>query len=144
MATKQQIQRFFEAMSGLHLAISGSKLDPLRKFKLSPPQVKVLYLINHGDQTVNQIARQMNISSSAVTQMIEGLVKSGYLERRTDSKDRRVVHVLFTERGKKRFEEFRKIHFEHMEKLLSALSDHEMETLISLPEKIARALKKNT
>lgn len=50
---------------------------------------------------VSEIARNLKISTPAVSKMLKGLEEKKYIERKTDQKDRRNTIVLVTERGKK-------------------------------------------
>ncbi|MDB4939662.1 MAG: DNA-binding transcriptional regulator, MarR family [Candidatus Doudnabacteria bacterium] len=141
---KEQVQRFFEAMTSLHQAMGGRRHNFIKRFGLTHQQVEILYAL--GDRrilTVKEIAATMGVTSSAATQMVEGLQKIGILQRQTDPDDRRMVKVSLTVKGLKKFEEFKQAHAKHMEFILKALSNDERELLISLPDKMIKQLKKN-
>jgi MarR family 2-MHQ and catechol resistance regulon transcriptional repressor len=52
------------------------------------------------------ITQALNITSSATTQLVDGLVEKGYLIRRVDSKDKRITSLLLSLKAKKLFKEF--------------------------------------
>lgn len=57
-------------------------------------------LLEHGDLTMQQLAARMFRSVSTMTRVVAQLVKRGYVRRRQDAEDRRVVHIAITPQGK--------------------------------------------
>ncbi len=51
--------------------------------------------------SMNQLSKAMSLSASTSTRMIDGLVKEGFVERKYDQLDRRLVIVALTGKGKK-------------------------------------------
>ncbi|TSC65959.1 MAG: MarR family transcriptional regulator [Candidatus Doudnabacteria bacterium Gr01-1014_77] len=102
----------------------------------------VMYFISEGgSKTIKDIAEIMNISSSAATQMIEGLVKNGFLERVVHPTDRRSVQISMSKIGRKTFDQFKIQHLRQMQNLLVSLSDAEIEILLKIPAKILKQLE---
>lgn len=57
-------------------------------------------LAEDGDLTMQQLARRMYKSVSTMTRVVSQLVRRGYVKRRQDPEDRRLVHVSITPQGK--------------------------------------------
>ncbi|MFI5342322.1 MAG: MarR family winged helix-turn-helix transcriptional regulator [Candidatus Methylomirabilales bacterium] len=57
-------------------------------------------LAEEGDLTMQQLAKRMFKSVSTMTRVVGQLVRRGYVKRRQDPEDRRVVHILITPQGK--------------------------------------------
>ena len=57
-------------------------------------------LAEEGDLTMQQLAKRMFKSVSTMTRVVSQLVRRGYVKRRQDPEDRRVVHVSITPQGK--------------------------------------------
>ncbi len=57
-------------------------------------------LSEEGDLTMQQLAKRMYKSVSTMTRVAGQLVRKGYIKRRQDAEDRRVVHVSITPQGK--------------------------------------------
>jgi len=57
-------------------------------------------LAEEGDLTMQQLARRMYKSISTMTRVAGQLVRKGYIKRRRDPADGRVVHVSITPQGK--------------------------------------------
>jgi len=53
-----------------------------------------------GDLTMQQLAKRMFKSVSTMTRVVGQLVRRGYVKRRQDPEDRRVVHISITPQGK--------------------------------------------
>ena len=58
-------------------------------------------LSDHGTLTITTLSEQLAISKQQMTPIIDKLSKNGYVERHTDSRDRRCTNVTLTEKGTK-------------------------------------------
>lgn len=139
MASKRQalLVQFLESSRSLVRMVSAGRERCFKRFKLHPAQVGLLYFVmRRGSVTMREISEAMDATGGAATQMVEGMVKLGYLDRRHDPKDRRVVHVALSRKGITRFERFRRDHLERLTATLAPLSDEELSHLIRLQEKV--------
>lgn len=70
-------------------------------------EVRVLLCIDslsHEDNTlitVSEISKRLMITSPSVTEFVKSLSIGGYVERCVDSKDKRVIDIMLTDRGQK-------------------------------------------
>jgi len=104
----------------------------------SPSQLEVLWHVSRRtDMSVKDVAAQLHITPSAITQLIEPLVKSGCLLRNTDPADRRSVILHISPAGKKTLAIISKERTRLMAKILEPLSDEELEVFHGLFAKIA-------
>jgi DNA-binding MarR family transcriptional regulator len=60
---------------------------------VSPGHIQIMIALADGSHSVRQLAEVLGVSSPAVTQLVDRLVEIGMVERRHDTKDRRVVLV---------------------------------------------------
>lgn len=60
---------------------------------ISPGHVQILIALADNPHSIRQLAEVLGVSSPAVTQLVDRLVEIGMVERRHDTKDRRVVLV---------------------------------------------------
>lgn len=138
---EEQVKNFFEEIAKLQRLIFSKKDTFLTKYKLSHPQIVVMYFLSEdGSKSIKDIAEIMNISSSAATQMTEGLVRNGFLERVVHPTDRRSVQISISKSGKKKFEEFKIQMLRQMQNLLATLSDIEIDLLMKIPQKVRHQL----
>ena len=72
----------------------------LRDIGLTYPQYLVLLVLwQDGERTMGEIANRLSLPPGGVTPIVERLETAGFVERRRDLNDRRVVHVGLTSSG---------------------------------------------
>lgn len=81
-------------------------------------------------QNMSTIAAKIRVTVGTLTIAINNLVKKGYVARNRGEKDRRVVFISLTEKGKKAFVHHQKFHDEMTKAILNRLEDHEIEALL--------------
>ncbi len=142
MAAKNRRQKVQELLAdfqslrrGMTFRMSGSAALP----RVTPSQWGVLMLIEqNGWSTVKDVAKTLGITSSAATQLVEGLAKSGYLMRETSKEDRRIVTLTLSKKSKKQIIAMKKHVLERFLKIFKALNDREFEQYLALNKKIVR------
>lgn len=109
-----------------------------KEIAITPSQSFVLrFAAKNNPTNVKAVAETLHITSSAATQLIDGLVDNGYLVRRGSPHDRRVVAVSLSGKAKKLFKEFEKQGLLKMTELFNALTDEELSRYAALNKKIA-------
>jgi len=79
------------------------------------------------------LAGQVLLTASGITRLLDGLERSGYVERASCDTDRRVVYAVLTEKGAETFERARGSHFAQIDDLFGArLDEDELERLQAL------------
>ena len=72
------------------------------KMRITLSQFVVLdILVRDGETRMTDLARLINVTTAAITGVVERLVKSGYVERISDPADRRIIKVRHTSKGGK-------------------------------------------
>jgi len=80
-------------------------------------------------RNMSMIAHRLSVTVSTLTTNMNGLEKKGYIRRERSSEDKRVVHVLLTEKGRKAFFHHRDFHIKMIRAIVKDLSEEEMEVL---------------
>jgi MarR family transcriptional regulator, 2-MHQ and catechol-resistance regulon repressor len=76
--------------------------DDLEKLGLTPPQFYVLATIGYaGGLPFGEIGAKMMVTVSNLTGIVDRLEDKKIVARKRDETDRRVVHVVLTEKGSK-------------------------------------------
>lgn len=83
-----------------------------------------------------QIAQQLGITQSAVSQLLNTLEKKEWIRRSINPNNRRELHVELSEKAKTYLENMRKVELAIIEKYYSALTFDEINTLTSIYEKL--------
>lgn len=91
-----------------------------------------------GGIKISDLSTKLNITPAGVTHMINSLEKDGYVERIPDDKDRRIVLVSPTLKGKKVIESMKEKFLESMKELVAFLGDNDSKELIRLLSKTSK------
>lgn len=125
-----------------YTAVTAAHADELRPLGLSPSGFYVLMALVTTPQRQlepRQIADRLQLSRPSVTGLLDTLQDRGFVVRRPHRDDRRRVLVEPTQRALRLIEEHVPKHCENQARLLSALSEDEIETLVVLLRKIEGA-----
>ncbi|AAO34778.1 MarR family transcriptional regulator [Clostridium tetani] len=95
----------------------------------------------YTQKTMSEVANKLNITVGTLTTAINNLVKKGYVERSKSEKDRRIVYIQLTKRGKLAYRIHDKFHLDMIKETISGLTDEEEEILIASLEKLNNFFK---
>mgnify|MGYP004487918049 FL=1 len=79
--------------------------------------------------TMSELAKKMRLTAGTVTTSVNGLVKKAYVVREKSEKDRRVVYVFLTEKGKSAFLHHASFHKRMTEEVLKQVEEEELPVL---------------
>ncbi|WP_158513482.1 MarR family winged helix-turn-helix transcriptional regulator [Dehalogenimonas formicexedens] len=85
---------------------------------------------------IKELAAQLGISSSAATQLVDGLVAKGVILRQTSPDDRRALRLSLPEESRQKIEAMKVQRLERFCAVFSSLDDDEFRTLIGLLDKV--------
>lgn len=94
-----------------------------------------------GNLTMGELSSALAVPLSTATRMVDWLVSNGYAARLSDPEDRRIVRVNLTQKGQELHEMTEKYILEHVNKVLSGLTNKEQTILLSLLRKAVSSLK---
>lgn len=73
----------------------------LNKVKVTLPQFFILnFLDEKGEAKMSELASIMQVTTAAMTGVVDRIVKYGYVKRVYDPEDRRIIKVRLTPKGK--------------------------------------------
>jgi DNA-binding MarR family transcriptional regulator len=82
----------------LHYANSHELLEQIGLYRGQPP---LLQILGHQEGlSHSELARQLHVKPSTITQMIKRMEQAGFVQRRRDAEDERVSRVYLTELGR--------------------------------------------
>lgn len=111
--------------------------------RVTPSQWGVLMFIEQqGESTVKDVARTLGITSSATTQLVDGLVSSGYVTREASDEDRRTVILTLSKKTRAQVDKMKKEGLRKFLELFKSLNDKEFDQYILLNKKIIDKLLK--
>ena len=92
----------------------------------------MLYLQKHPNSTVSSLGKHLQLSSSAITQLVERLEKSGFIKREDSPDDRRIIVLSLTTKGDHVISHFHGERMKHMKKIVSLLPKKDAKELIRI------------
>ena len=95
-----------------------------------------------GDLTMQQLARRMFKSVSTMTRVAGQLVRKGYIKRRQDPEDRRVIHVSVTPQGKAILAAIQRDMVETQKAILRAIPEREWAGAFKVLEALAQGAQR--
>ncbi len=90
----------------------------------------------HGCMTVSELAEALGVSLSAVTVTADKLCRSGFLERRPDKNDRRVVWLALTAEGDRMISEILEVWHRTVKSYFVRLPAGDVKRLVEICEKL--------
>lgn len=88
----------------------------------------------------NELSKNMGLSASRVSRVVDKLVVNGFLDRNTDSSDRRVITLCLTSKGKEIKAMIDRERLKCEEQLLNVIPTEEVEKLREIIGKIIEAI----
>ena len=78
----------------------------------------------------SEVAKLMSVTTGTLTRAVDGLVEHGYVTRTRSEKDKRVVYLTLTERGKAAYARHKQFHEEMIANAKANLSEEELAILV--------------
>ncbi len=135
------ISDIFDNMTNLkHVMLSGC--PSIHKKDPTMSQMRVLIAIQKNSiSNLNEIAKFFKISPSAITQLVNELVKKQLLVRQVDKNDKRIINLKLTTNGEKILAQMQKEHMDLLTSIFQSLSDEDLLVLDNLQKKIVGHLR---
>ncbi|WP_350342879.1 MarR family transcriptional regulator [Proteinivorax tanatarense] len=94
-------------------------------------------------RTMSQVATDLKVTIGTLSIAINSLVKKGYVEKVRSERDRRIVYLTLTKKGKLAYKVHEKFHNEMVKQTISGLTEQEEQVLIKALEKLNKFFKEN-
>lgn len=79
---------------------------------------------------MSSIAAKLKVTVGSLTTSMNGLVNKGYTERKRGEKDRRVVNIYLTEKGRKAYYHHAQYHEQMTDAVMKQLNEEEVGVLV--------------
>lgn len=117
--------------------------DIMKRLSIPSSHAKVIfYLVHSKNASVSEIARDLSISKSNMTPIIDKLIQEGFVERLPDPNDRRVIRIGITEKGYKFSTEQKELAKKILMEKISSLSCEDLVQIEILTKKLNEILLK--
>ncbi|MBU1045066.1 MAG: MarR family transcriptional regulator [Candidatus Omnitrophica bacterium] len=126
---EQVIQVLPQVIRWFHM----NRANALTKAQLNPAQFFVLDIISDlGAQKMSQLAKKLTVSLPAVTRIVDKLYGEKMVERIIGEKDRRIIEVKITPKGKKIVNEFRKQRQQALKDIFTKLCEKDRQDYLRI------------
>lgn len=93
----------------------------------------IIEAIGIGDsKKSSEVAAFMSITMGTLTKAIDSLAAKGYVERKRGTKDKRVVRLILTDKGRRAYEHHQGFHQRMIEYIKDGVSEEEMTVVINV------------
>ncbi|AEH53318.1 transcriptional regulator, TrmB [Heyndrickxia coagulans 2-6] len=96
----------------------------------------VLKLLSESPMRSSDLSKILQVSASHITSVTDSLVEKGLIERKRSNKDRRVVDLILTEKGKSLISQLKETKSQFLKDQLNVFTEEERETLYRLFRKL--------
>ncbi len=135
---KKTIEEITETLYSIRRKIACEIHLSFDEMQITHPQWIVLhYVRKNGIINIKDLANLLAITSSAVTQIVDGLVKKGLLLRKRNKEDRRLLNIELSVKARDKFDSIKSASFNTLSSLFDALDDEELRNYRDLNNKIA-------
>lgn len=97
-----------------------------------------LKFIKKEEPLMREIAEFLAITPPSATSLVSTLFSQGYIKRIPDKNDRRIVRIVLTDKGVKKFKKHKEKAVANMKKNLEKLSSSEQNKLIEILSKMIK------
>lgn len=140
MNQKQKLfSEFFLTMKKMRKLLDHTiDISPDKKISTMLQIQAMEYIQDHSGLTAGELATGLQMSSSAVTQLTDRLIDSDLISRKHSKIDRRAIHFELTSAGKKHLQESIELIKEKTSKILSPMSETDLEEVIRIFKNILK------
>jgi len=135
------IEKIFEIFFALRHKVDARMRLLFEEQQITHSQWFVLHIIEKKESmNIKDLAVLLGITSSAVTQVVDGLVKRGLLLRKRKPDDRRVLIVTLTQKSRSKFNSIKNKRIDAISSLFDAVDDCELKRFYEIMDKIVKKI----
>jgi DNA-binding MarR family transcriptional regulator len=130
----------FEVLRIMSIVYKEINKEALKRIgeDLSPLDIGIIKMLSVSSYTPAKIAGNLGVSKSAITYATDRLEKLGLLTRVRSEKDRRIIQLELTDKGKEILVKSEEIYKEIIREKLNVLTGDEINTLINILQKLIK------
>ena len=119
---KMDLSGYADNLTRLHFAVMGE--------------------ISQNSMTMSELAKALMMTKPQLTHLVDALVALGLVERRPDAKDRRVINLALTDKGRVLGKEMKQKVKENIKKRLACLTPEELAQMSAALETLRKIVGK--
>lgn len=89
------------ALLGMLMHLSGQKAKRMfEKYDLNKSHASILFALHQGKAlSQKELAEKLNVTPPSITSAIQKMEKAGYIIRKADEKDQRIMRIILADKG---------------------------------------------
>ena len=111
------------------LVIGGGRAGAMIIKDLTNNDMHIIEAVGLEGGNMSSIAAKLDITVGSLTTSMNSLVKKGYTERERSEKDRRIVYIHLTGKGRQAFHHHAKFHEQMTDAVMAELGEEEVQVL---------------
>jgi DNA-binding MarR family transcriptional regulator len=136
-ASKRTAGRLLDSTFEISRIMRQQMLRDLGDQKMNFQQIHALFIIDERNgMTMKEFASALHVTSPSATTFVDRLVRQGWVERKADPANRKLVRLSVSRSGKNYLRTIHRKRNTMMADFLSLLSPHEQTLLADLHEKL--------
>jgi DNA-binding MarR family transcriptional regulator len=139
-----QIEKIINNLQAFKRAVAAENHCFDSGLKITMSQTMFLFMLrNNGPMSFTEIAKMLGVSKSAVTQLVDGIARYGFLVREADKSDHRVSRVKLSTKGLKYIKTTKQGAMDRMSAIFQSLSKEELNQLEKITTKLFETKNKD-
>lgn len=135
---RKQVEEIVESFYAIKHKLSAEMHFYFDKVHVTHSQWLVLHIVKKQKNiSIKDLADLLEITSSAATQLVDGLVNKGLLVRKSNPDDRRALELELSEKSKEQFESIKSKSLKTLASFFNILDNDELSKYWELNNKIA-------
>lgn len=142
MKREELVEAIFTGMQNMRRAATPRFHNLIGQYGLTPSQLELLLMVKaRSTITAKELAGQLHMTPGGITQFVEALVQSGYIQRTQDSFDRRITHLTISDAGRKKLAALKQHRLCIMEQIMCDLTSGELQVMLRVQQKMLRQME---
>ncbi|HAY98602.1 transcriptional regulator, MarR family protein [Mesotoga sp. SC_NapDC3] len=143
----EESSRIEEMLTAIKRIVSLIKQNFERDFKkmhVTQSQILVMRVLNqYGDMKISDISRELDLSNSTVSGIIDRLVEKKIVKRKRSEEDRRIVMISLAEEYRQPVKKQLNAFANKMRRALSTTTEEDLDSIMQGLEKLERILEES-
>lgn len=136
------LSKFEKHMSVISKGFHGAGFAEIDDIDVTIPQFVALDRISKKEcPKMSDLSSDLGVTLGNITMMIDRLIKEGFVERKDDPSDRRIVRVCLKQKGKNLIKKANEHKLGSMARIFGKMSEDDRIALLRIVEKLADAIK---
>ena len=137
------VQEFGELLSKMIRSFVAFERNEIFCCGVTMSQCSTIMVIGKkGKMTMNALSEWMSLATSTMTRIVDNLVRDGYIERTQDDRDRRVVQVSLTDKGKEIFQVIYGIYHDYHKRIVDNIPSDALHNVVECLQILRNAIEK--